>query len=444
MASKFLHVVTNSEVTCFRQCKAKHGFAYFDLLRPLLTPHALAWGDLYHHGADVGWTAAWSVAEMSTDARLAAALGAAPIAIAERAAEHIRTIEATTFPGDVDKNALCEETEQAAKGASWSVGHYFQQARGDLSMVPLMIEGQYQTQIPTAAGRPGKLASAGKIDLALWDRELGRIVVQDHKGTANDVHSIEKRLELDTQLVGYVCAVKAQLDRIGAGNFTQLVTELPTTAAARLVIARQWPEVHGATVGSIGYNVVRRKMPSTPSLNLLKKSQCRTPEQFELLRAQDADGEPRGEVSVAQIDTLHPYYQAALEAQIMERSLPATDKQLALLERLKAKGDTYFAQIEYFKNAEAIDRWRRELWVEAKLMRAAERDPSLRTRNPMACTLPSSPPCSYSLVCLNPGDPAALRSYRVAKSKHEELADGNSVDATEQPEEESQEVDRWR
>ena len=180
-------------------------------------------------------------------------------------------------------------------------------------------------------------------------------------------------------------------------------------------------------------------MPAMPSLNILKKSQCVTSEQVELLRQQELDGVSRGEVSVAQIDTLVTHYQAALEAQIMERGLPATDKQLALLEKLKAKGDTYFAQVEYFKGADAIERWRSELWADTKLMRQAEREPAIRTRNPMACTLPSSPRCPYALACLNPGDPVALKSYRVAKSKHEELADGNEESGEESYEEES-----WR
>lgn len=205
---KHLHVVTNSEVSTFRQCHARHGFSYIDLLRPLVTAAPLTWGDLYHHGAQVGWTAAWTVAEMSLDARLGAALGAAPVAIAELAAKRILEIEETSYPDNVDKDALCEATEDAAKVASWSVGHYFEQARADLAMVPLLIEGTFQVQIPTARGVAGALALEGKMDLLLWDRELGRVVVQDHKGIGSDVQGIEKRLELDTQLVGYVCGAK--------------------------------------------------------------------------------------------------------------------------------------------------------------------------------------------------------------------------------------------
>lgn len=438
MKPKHLHVVTNSEVTTYRQCNAKHGFAYIDLLRPLVSAQPLTWGNLYHYGAEVGWTAAWTVAEMSTDARLAAALSAAPVAIAERAAEYIKTIESTSYPEGVDRDALCQEAEDDAKVASWSVGHYFQQARGDLSMVPLMIEGSYEARIPTAAGVGGNLANAGKIDLLLWDRELGRIVVQDHKGIGHDVHAIEKRLELDTQMVGYVCAAKVI---VGALSSSAAIQALQTTQAARLVIAKQLSDLRGATIGSIAYNVVRRKMPSQPKLNLLKKGQCILPEQLELLREQEADGQPRGEVSIAQIDTLPEVYRRALEAQILDRSLPATDKQQALLAALVAKKDTYFAQIEYFKGAESIERWRKELWVDARRMRQSERNPSLRTRNPLACTLPGSAPCAYAPVCLNPGDPASLRMYRVATTKHEEVSNGNSERSGEQ-EEDGEEA--WR
>lgn len=441
-----LHVVTNTEVSTHRQCPARWGFAYGELLRPMVKAGPLQWGELYHYGAEVGWNAAWSVAEMSTDARLNAALGAAPIAIGERAAEHIRVIEATDYPAEVDKNALCEETEQSAKVASWSVAHYFARARGDLSMVPLMIEGKYTMPMPNAAGMPsGTLATAGVIDLLLWDRELGRLVVQDHKGIASDVHSVEKRVELDTQLVGYVCAVKMLVRQLGGPKSGQLLSELfHTTQAARLVAAQGIAEIRGATIGAVTYNVARRKMPSEPKLNLLKKNACVTPMHRELLAQQEADGEPRGEVSVAQIDTLPEVYQRALEAQIVERELPATEKQQALLATLRQRGDTYFSQIEYFKSADAIERWRKELWVEAKRIRAAERDPSLRTRNPLACTLPTSPACPYAAVCLTPDDPIARKAYRVAASKHEELNDdGNGDESGDQGQEQGQSEVGW-
>lgn len=440
MANKLqLHVLTNSERSTFDLCMAKWGFAYVDLLRPMSMAVPLRWGDLYHHGAEHGWLAAWASVDMSLDSRLNAALGAAPVAIGERAMQHIQEIEAAPIDAD-KKDLLCQETEDAAKVSSWSVAHYFTRARTDLSMVPLMIEGKYETKIPTASGVGGRLVSAGKIDLVLWDRELGRVVVQDHKGIGSDVHGIEKRVELDTQLVGYVCAVKAMLGLVREPKDLQHL--LQTTQAAKLVAAAGWAELRGACVGAIAYNVVRRKMPSQPKLNLLKKGQAITLEQKALLAEQEADGNPRGEVSVAAIDTLPEVYARALEAQILDRSLPATDKQLAVVDALKAKGDTYFAQIEHFKDDAAIERWRKELWVVAKRMRLAERDASQRTRNPQACTLPASAPCAYSAVCLMPDDPGTRRGYRQATTKHEELNDGSN---SFEPADETQGVEEsWR
>ena len=417
---KHLHVVTNSELTTFRTCRARHGFEYIDLLRPLVQALPLTWGSLYHHGADAGWMAAWLVPGASPAARLAAACAAAPVAIGEKAAEYIAVLEGTTFPEGVDVAALCQETEEAAKVASWSVVHYLQQAQADLVMVPLLVEGKYQIAVPNEGGRPGMLKAAGQIDLLLWDRQGGRVVVQDHKGIGTNVSDVERRVVLDTQLVGYVSAA-TELLRGARTNPVGFLERLATTQAARNVVAANLEELLRATVGSIAYNVVRRAMPRDPNINLLKKSQCVTGVHAELMRVQETTGEPQGEVSVAEIDTLWSRYQAALERQIVERELPATEKQLAKLEALKARGDTYFRQIEHFKDGDAIRRWQRELWVESRRMRASERDVRERTRNPQACTQPSSPVCPFSVVCLAPADPLARKHYRVAKVKHEEL-----------------------
>lgn len=432
--AKHLQILTNSELNTHRLCPARWGFAYVELLRPLVMARPLQWGDLYHCGAEAGWEAAWSVPEASVGQRLALALGAAPVAIAERAAEHIREIEG--LEGVENKDQLCEETEQAAKVASWSVAHYFSCARSDLAMVPLMIEGTFQVQIPTVRGVGGRLATSGVVDLLLWDREAGRLVVQDHKGIGGDVHGVQKRVELDTQLVGYVCAVGALVRSVKVPADVERLFK--TTPAAALLAASQWPEVQRATIGCVAYNVVRRRMPAEPSVNLLKKNQIVTAEQRQLFEQQEQDGEGRGEVSVAAIDTLPQIYQQALERQVVERLLPVTDKQLARMQQLRERGDTFFTQIEYFKSTDAIERWRRELWVEAKRIRAAERDPALRTRNHQACTLPASPACPYATICLMPDDPNVRRGYRQALTKHEELIDGRNSDeaAAEQPEEE--------
>jgi hypothetical protein len=166
-------------------------------------------------------------------------------------------------------------------------------------------------------------------------------------------------------------------------------------------------------------------MPEEPKINLLRlpKAQAalHTPI-ADLLRAQEADGVPRGEVSAAAIDTTFEVYQAALEAQVRGRFQDITDKQNARLTELSARPDTYLAQLEFYRGPEELERWRREMWVESRLMRLSETDPSMRTRNPAACSLPQSPRCVYAGLCQDPTNPVARAEFRVAESRHEEVS----------------------
>ncbi len=413
-----LHVITNSELEAWRKCHAFWGFRYPDLLRTKEPALPLTYGTLHHCGAEAGWLAAWSSLELSRGDRLARARAEAPKAIHAKALQYFEELNSTTFPEHVDTNLLAEETEQARDVALWSVDHYFTQAQTDLDFVPLLIEAPYTVQIPTKAGVGGILGNGGVIDLVLWDREQGRILIQDHKGTKSAVQSLERRVELDTQLTGYLVALRVLLRELG-DRFK--VEDMKTTAAVRALVAQNISELMQATTGTVGFNVVRRARPNTPKLNLLKKGQVVTSDQKELFALQETDGEPRGEVSVAEIDTLPEVYAEALQVQFYERELVITDKQRERLDKLKAKGDTYFSQIEFFRGADAIERWRQEVWIDARRMREATRDHTLRTRNALACTLPSSPACPYAAVCLNPDSAEARAGFRIAETAHEEL-----------------------
>ncbi len=412
-----LQMITNSELETWRTCQTKHGFAYEELLRPSVSALPFSAGNVLHEGLRAGWEAAWSEAELSRDVRLALATSAAQAGVRAEGRLQIATIAQAGRDGAAESSAVEEATrklEEAIEVNAWAAVNYFHCVAPELDYVPIAIEAPFKYALPNADGKPGIVSHAGKIDLVLYDREANRIVGQDHKGTTLPVTSLERKLPLDTQMTGYVAYVKRMRGTQGGLGLDR------TTAAARAVLLGQLrPD---ATMGTIAFNVIRRAVPREPKTNLLKKNQAVHEFQKDLFRAQEADEcGPMGEVSVAECDTTAEVYASALERQAIERGLPITDKQREVLAKLKAKGNTFFAQLEFYRDQSEIDRWRRELLADARRIRETRREPKLRSRNPGACSAPWSPGCAYAALCLNPDDPTVRRSFTVGDRPHQEL-----------------------
>ena len=417
MGKRKLQVITNSEHETWRTCQRRHGFAYFELLRPKVDSLPKRAGNVLHDGLSAGWRAAWELADCSLDSRLDRAISGAVAGVGAATTVAVAELEEI---GDTDPNARVDEAIEAlleaSKANAWAVENYFRSIKPDLAYVPVVIEGEFAVRVPNAAGRASRILRRGKIDLTLWDPELNRLIVHDHKGTANAVTAMERKLPLDTQLTGYVVAIRRM---VATG---QLVTDDKlTTVAAQKVVQKNWEQIKHANTGAIAYNVIRRKRPEHPKINLLKKGQILTDNHRRLFEEQSEFGSGRGEVSVAECDTTAEEYRTALEEQVVDRELPITDKQRLVLERLERKGETFFAQLEYFRDDLEIEEWRRELFADARRIREVARDPSQRTRNPTACAMPWSPPCAYASLCLNPSDPVARAGYMVADRPHVEL-----------------------
>lgn len=424
-----LHVITNSEIEDFRKCRAYWGFRYPEGLRPKVVGESLGFGKLYHAGAAAGWWAAWQEEPSWATLGLARerAESAAISAVREQTTKGIRALRETERPENEDE--LVEEAREHQRIAEWALAHYFTVCRNDFLKIPLAIEAPFSVKIPNAAGTGGVLGQEGVFDLVLWDPVESILSIEDHKTTAYGIDALSPRLPLDTQMSGYVRALRMLVDTtFPTGSFWQ-----QTTTAARLAMAVQAHRILKAQTGVLQFNVVRRAMPSEPSVNLLKlpagMAKLDTP-LANLFRAQEADGVARGLVSAAQIDTTPEVYRAALDAQERDRFQLATEKQLTLLEALKQRPDTYFAQQPFYRGPTELERWRREMWVEARQIREANRDPSMRTRNPHACTSPGSPKCVYAAVCLDPGSPVARAEFRAATSRHEEVVEAHGGQRT--------------
>lgn len=417
-----LQVVTNSELETWRTCGAKHGYMYEELLRPKVDALPLAAGDVLHEAAAAGWMAAWAEPDVSTATRLELAVAGAISGLEQRLHERLTALrEMAPHSSDEDERiaAAIERLEGEREALMWAVPHYFRSAAPDLAYVPLFVEAEFALPVPIKTGRPSMVIHKGKRDLVLWDRELNRLIVQDHKGTAANVRSMEAKLPLDTQLSGYVFALRSLLNK-GINHFLGAMVEQAATPAGALEIAsKHRDELAQATVGAVALNVMRRDRPSEPKINLLTSKAAVTENQKALFRDQQETGRHHGEVSVAECDTTPETYAEALIAQVSERELLITEKQRAFLAKLKDKGDTFFAQLEYYRGADELGRWRSEVLIDAAAIREARRRG--RSRNPGACSMPWSPRCAYASICLNPDDPTVRSDYVVVDGPHQEL-----------------------
>ena len=399
----------------FRTCRAKHGFEYIDLLRPRLPASVLTWGNCIHAGLEAGYLAAYGP---GCAGRLGRALEGVDVGVRTYHAEYLVKLDELVRDGHLDDDTAQERFEDSAKllnVALWAGDHFFKATRKDLEgpLVLLGVEEAFKVPMYNAAGRPMGLTLSGVIDVLWWDPEMRAILVDDHKTVPELVGTTEKRIELDPQMSGYMHAAH---HKVRTGELKPVDgSELPAGAADRL--------------GGCRYNAIRRSMPKVPKVNKVKKNDGPVqavgrepwPDITATLRELEAEhSQSLGLVSTAQQDTTGDMYQAALDEQANMRHLPVTDDQRGMAERLSRQGDRYFARFEFWRNADERDKWRREVMAEAKLMRWAERDPSMRTRNAGACSNAGSMPCAFRAVCVD-DQPETRALYRVAGIKHEEV-----------------------
>lgn len=400
-------VLTNSELNTWRSCPHRWGLEYEEGLRPKVEAQPLRWGNMFHEGAAAGWSCA-STGEIIRDTsnRVVAsevAVGTVIDMARYELENYVRQyLEALPDSDNVDE--LRKETQADAECVSWALGHYFESVKHDLQKIVLAVEQPFELKLPNSKGtaRGSWITYSGKIDLVLWDPVMQRIEVQDHKGTGASIDTFERKLELDTQMTGYLVAVRHLLK---TGQLTH--PDLPKDAWKR--------------TGLIQNNVIRRKIPGTPKLNKLTKKQCTREVHAAAMAYQESSGEPQGLVSVAQCDTTAVIYEDALALQVDDRCLDVTQAQADVFQRLQSRGDTFFGQYSFMRDDDEVERWRREVWVHGRHIRAAKKEPLERTRNPGACSLATSPRCPYAAVCQS-NDSATRMDFRQAKQRHEELA----------------------
>ncbi len=418
--------ISNSEMGTFRTCRARHGFEYQDLLRPKLPARVLKWGNTIHAGIEAGYLGAFNrtvvegvlphglgthtteIVECGGMSRLERAHMLGSQGVSAYHGRYLERLDALVRDGtlrDAEAQVRFEDAKKLLDVAAWAVAHYFDATQRDLDrLVPLAFELPFRVPVPNENGRNTGLYLKGKIDGVWWDPEGQQVLVDDHKTVDELLGTTEKRIAIDPQMSGYLYAV---------GYLIRTGRLVPMDGSAL-------PEGAWERVGACRYNVIRRRRPSQPKVNKVRKNDGMHTQTAELADLEKATGAPCGLVSTAAIDTTYEIYREALSVQVNGRALPVTEKQTELANKLQDQGDRYFARFEFWRNAATIERWRQEVRLEARLMREAERLPVMRTRNPGACTQANSMPCAFRAVCLDDA-PETRALYRIAGVRHEEV-----------------------
>lgn len=371
-----IQVLNNSQLVEFRNCPHKWGLHQVQKLVPRFTTiDQRFWGNLYHEGQRALWS--WDGADLAArpELGLKSALNAGQKMVNDT--DHELDLDGRT--GEHTDEAR-DNLQTAWVEVQWALKNYVHHMEKELREWTVLVVEQ-----PLRAIVSRGVHHQIKVDLVAYDPIHNRIVIADHKSTASPVDVFDGRLQLDTQHVGYTYVVRDLVDR---GYWSFFEQELQTSLK-QASDCFQW-------------HVVRRKIPTEPSINLMTKAEATLPFQLELLAQQKATGEKMGAVSVAKIDTLSQIYDQALFDQVSLRGIPITEKQKELLQSLKGKGDSFFGTTETFVPDDRIARWKTDFLVDAKRIREAYRLPVLRTRNPSSCSLPMSPRCDYKDVCIDP------------------------------------------
>jgi catechol 2,3-dioxygenase-like lactoylglutathione lyase family enzyme len=388
--SKAITVVTTSEIQCFRDCARKHHFRYRERLRPRYTGKALAIGHIFHAGMSVGLRAGWvGVDGLTTDQRLTRQLTASATGIEDKVMGWIGTVVEHDRYADYDH--LLAFADDAGAMLKFMLANYFQQTRRDLeNLILVETEQPFAVRLRDAIGRRGQVEFQGVRDAAFYDPTYNTLELHEHKSVSSLPQDIGKRAEMDPQTTGYVASLLEARAAAGSLRF------LDGTPLPKDVI-----------IGRVAYNAVRKKRPTEPKVN------------------------KDGKVSVAAIDTLPAMYEEALNLQAAPveqggRGIPVTPAQGDKLREVRERGNTYFARVEYPLNRDDLERWRNDTFIDAGRIRAADRDPRQRTRNPGHCNMPWSLPCEYRSVCLD-DTPETRALFQVLDDAHPEVREAEEI-----------------
>jgi hypothetical protein len=367
--------VSHSELSFWRDCPALWGFRYGERLVPIVEAKAILRGRFFHTAIGAAYqTWADGLPCVPRDGLPCVPRESDLEGIAVKALQGAYKAAVSQAKGTPEQLEELRETAEEGEELDRSMLSHALRVTvpidRDRGLVPFLVEEPFDVPLPDSIGRSvHHLRYIGVIDLVWWDPAHKSLLLEEHKTSVASASEIARRLEVDPQAAGYVYALRYMLDH---GELSQELLNAGILTVGGVTDPRD------ISVGAIRYSVSRRKIPSTP---LVLKG---------------------GTVSTKPIDTTPEIYAAALEAQEKEPTPLRHEKQQALLARLRVRGDAFFSRFEHWQTIGQMQRWRDEVFVDAARIRAARRQPRLRTRNVGHCTRPGSRRCRYASICLEP------------------------------------------
>lgn len=178
-----MRLVTASELRSFRSCAREHRYRYVELRRPRASDPKLRFGSLFHRALEAWWLAV----DAGPEAQLAAALDALGPAEQSELFDRVRTEE-----------LLLGYT------ARWS----------DEALDVLAVEAEFRCPVtnPATGAASRTFELGGKIDAIARERATGRVLIVEHKTSAEDISTGSaywQRLRLDAQVSTYFVGARA-------------------------------------------------------------------------------------------------------------------------------------------------------------------------------------------------------------------------------------------
>lgn len=183
------NLLTNSRLSTFRACPRKHDYRYEQGFVPVREEENTRFGTLIHKGLE-----AWMRALMVRQHGLGQGLGAALVAIQKNTSDPFDLVRAEEMMIAYDRRWLTETIEQ------YEV---------------LAVEAKFEIQLvnPETWRSSRTFTQGGKVDAVLRRRDDGRIVVEEHKSSNEEVESEAatywQRLVMNPQISLYVIATEA-------------------------------------------------------------------------------------------------------------------------------------------------------------------------------------------------------------------------------------------
>jgi len=446
----------------FRSCRQKWKFAYGDLLKPRRTARPLAVGTAIHAGLGHCYRHMMAVQTGGriSEAAIEAGLGAgdAPTgdALSTLAVEVMRrslaiylqelwdAVTRATSADVVDR--IIEESELASAEAESAVVRFAEAfLEEDFRRYKIVaVEQPFHVPLVNAAGhRTSLITASGVWDGVKYDPDVGDFLLDEHKSTSGDAHAAEKKLDMDPQTTGYIYALAEALRRIGPKRsgmppHEALAWALRNLASGERPLGHRGPMPR---VGRVLYNVVRKQGPKEPTVNkdgTVSTAACDTTpaiyraalgEQF--TRLATTGGEPEFLVKARAAFSAKP---TTANAERVTKNAARWDelqrRQITRADSLPSS-ERYVMRHEVFHGSDLVERWRRETFADAALLRRAAAGTHPITRNPEHCNPQGSFSCAYRSLCID-DTPEGRAEFDVRGSVHAEVVEAEAEAAAEE------------